>query len=103
MSTVRVRFYATVHIRLCTGEMMARSSHPNKEIERAVSDAEKEGWTWQKGGGHAWGKLLCAHHDRDGCRISVWSTPKHAEDHAKDIRRAVNRCPHKQEVCDDKV
>jgi replicative superfamily II helicase len=82
---------------------MARPSHPNKEIEAVVSEAENEGWTWQKVKGHAWGQILCAHHDRDGCRISIWSTPKNAENHAKQVRRAVNRCPHKEEVTDEDV
>ena len=30
----------------------------------------------------------------DGCTRAVYSTPRSPEDHAKDIRRAVDRCPH---------
>lgn len=83
--------------------MAARPSHPNKEIEAVVSEAEVEGWTWRKVNGHAWGQLLCAHHDRDGCRISIWSTPRNPENHAKQIRRVIDRCPHKEEVNDEDV
>lgn len=75
---------------------MHRPCHPNKEIEAAVAEAEAEGWRWVKLTGHGWGKLLCAHADRDGCVIFVWSTPKNRERHAKDIRRIVARCPHKE-------
>lgn len=39
------------------------------------------------------GHLLCPNHTRDGCMVAVWSTPKHPENHAKAIRRAVARCP----------
>ncbi|QIG92147.1 hypothetical protein [Bradyrhizobium sp. 6(2017)] len=83
--------------------MANRSAHPNKEIEAVVSEAETEGWGWRKVNGHAWGQLLCAHHDRDGCRISIWSTPKNPENHAKQIRRVIDRCPHKEEVNDEDV
>ena len=75
---------------------MARSRHPNKEIEAAVAHAEALGWRVVPVSGHAWGRLYCAHHDRDGCMISVWSTPRNAEAHARDVMRAVNRCPHQE-------
>jgi hypothetical protein len=74
--------------------LAVRPRHPNKEIESAVAYAEAHGWTWKKATGHAWARLLCAHHDRDGCQISVWSTPKVPEHHARAIMRAVDRCPH---------
>lgn len=83
--------------------MAARSRHPKKEIEEAVAYAEAQGWTFHKGNGHAWGKLYCKHHDRDGCYIFVWSTPRSAGNHAKDIRRDVDRCPHKEEKNDENV
>jgi hypothetical protein len=73
---------------------MARARHPNKEIEDAVSYAEELKWTVKPIKGHAWGSLYCAHHDRDGCKVSVWGTPRNAQGHAKAIIRAVNRCPH---------
>lgn len=76
---------------------MARNRHPNKEIENAVRYAEQRGWTVRPSSGHAWGRLYCAHHDRDGCIVSVWSTPKNTENHANAIIRVVDRCPHEEE------
>jgi hypothetical protein len=46
--------------------------------------------------GH-WGRLFCPHADQDGCQIGVNGTPRNADDHAKQIMRAVARCPHGQE------
>ena len=71
-----------------------RPEHPNKEIEAAVAYAESIGWRFVKTKGHGWGRLLCTKHDRDGCMVSVWSTPKNPENHAKAVRRVVDRCPH---------
>lgn len=76
---------------------MARSGHPNKHIEAAVAYAELNGWIVKMSNGHAWARLLCAFHDREGCQISVWSTPRNAENHARDIIRIVGRCPHIEE------
>ena len=74
-----------------------------RAVEGTRSDAEKAGWAWRKVNGHAWGQLLCAHQDRDGCRISIWSTPRDPENHARQIRRVVNRCTHKEEVKDGNI
>ncbi len=76
---------------------MTRSRHPNKEIEDAVAQAETLGWRVKPVSGHAWARLYCAHHDRDGCMVSVWSMPKNAGNHARAILRAVNRCPHEED------
>ncbi len=73
---------------------MARPRHPNKHIEEAVSFAESCGWRLEISDGHAWGRLFCPEVSREGCRVSVWSTPKKPENHAKHIRRAVMLCPH---------
>lgn len=73
---------------------MTRPTHPNKEIEAAVSHSEELGWRFVKGKGHCWGRLLCPRNDRDGCQISVWSTPREPENHAKRIRKVVDRCAH---------
>jgi hypothetical protein len=75
---------------------MARIRHPDKEIEAAVAYAESLGWTVMSIKGHAWGRLYCAHHDRDGCMVSVWSTPRNAGNHARSIIRDVSRCPHQE-------
>jgi len=82
---------------------MARARHPDKEIEEAVAYAEQLGWRVIPVSGHAWGRLYCAHADRDGCMVSVWSTPRSAGNHARSIVRAVNRCPHqeREEVRDE--
>jgi hypothetical protein len=50
--------------------------------------------------GH-WGRLFCPHANRDGCQVGVYGTPKSAGDHAKQIFRAINRCPHKAGETDD--
>lgn len=71
---------------------MRRPRHPSKEIEEAVAYAESKGWVFRKQG--HWGRLYCAQADRDGCQIGVNGTPRNAEAHARQIIRAVNRCPH---------
>ncbi len=77
--------------------MGSRPRHPDKEIEAAVTYAEQHGWVWFKVKGHAWGKLYCTRHDRDGCRLFVWSTPKSPGNHARQLKRMVDHCPHKDE------
>jgi len=75
---------------------MSRPKHPNKEIEAALCYAEQNGWVWVKAGGssHPFGRIKCPYGSRGGCLISVWSTPKRPTRHAKDIRKAVDKCPH---------
>lgn len=73
---------------------MARPEHPNKEIEAAVKHAISKGWRFKGSKGHAWGRLFCPAKVRGGCQISVWSTPKSPFDHARQIRRRVDKCPH---------
>jgi hypothetical protein len=75
---------------------MPRSRHPDKEIEEAVAYAEQQGWTVKPVKGHARGSLYCAHHDRDGCKVSVWSTPRSPGNHARALVRAIDRCPHQE-------
>jgi hypothetical protein len=52
--------------------------------------------------GHGWGYLRCP---ADGQRLSVWSTPKNADNHAKQIRRFITRHSHleEQEEPDDQL
>jgi hypothetical protein len=73
---------------------MARPRHPNKEIETAVAYAESMGWTVEISNGHAWARLYCPHHTPEGCIVSVWSTPKSCQNHAKALLRTINRCSH---------
>lgn len=70
---------------------MARTRHSKKEVEAALRYAESQGWTvTPTSSGHRWGKAECGR----GCVISIWSTPRNPGNHAKQIRRAVDRCPH---------
>lgn len=71
-----------------------RPRHPDAEIERAVRHAEALGWRVEISRGHAWGRLYCPHATRDGCIVSVWSTPKSPGNHARHLRSVVDRCPH---------
>lgn len=75
-----------------------RNKHPCKEIEQAIKYAEEQGWRFVKAGksSHSWGRLLCPEDSRDGCIISLWSTPKNPENHAKQIRNEVDKCPHRR-------
>ena len=75
---------------------MPAKRHPNKEIAAAVGYAISRGWRLRAPGksAHAWGHLLCPANVQGGCRLSVWSTPKNPETHAKQIRRTVDRCQH---------
>ncbi|MEM9703991.1 MAG: hypothetical protein AAF907_16245 [Planctomycetota bacterium] len=70
--------------------------HPNKHIREAIEYALDRGWRLEKSGksAHNWGMLLCPFNARGGCRVAVHSTPRVPENHADQIRRAVDRCPH---------
>lgn len=76
---------------------MARRPHPDKDIEAALRHAEAHGWRISVGGSHAWGKIYCPYND-DECRCgefcitSVWSTPKNGVNHARALRRVVDKC-----------
>lgn len=76
---------------------MSRKRHPDKDIERALCYAEQHGWRVEAGGGHAWGKMYCPTNDRECrcgefCITSIWSTPRSATNHARQIRRVVDHC-----------
>lgn len=76
--------------------MVRRCKHPNKEVEGAIKYAEKNGWVYKDSGGssHAWGRLYCPLHTREGHTISIWSTPRSPYAHAKLIKAAVDKCHH---------
>jgi len=68
--------------------------HPSKEIERALGYAREHGWAVIKSTGgcaHAWGVMRCL---GDCPQVSIYSTPRVPENHAKALRRAIDRCPH---------
>jgi len=76
---------------------MARNKHPKKEIETALSHAEAHGWRIEVGDSHAWEKMYCPYKNTDCrcgefCISSIWSTPKNAGNHARQIKRVVNHC-----------
>lgn len=73
---------------------MSRPRHPKKEVEEAIQYAERRGWHVRMGGAHAWGFLYCPFAGREGCIVPVWSTPTDAGNHAKRIKRRVNKCQH---------
>lgn len=70
--------------------LAARSRHPKKEIEEALRYAEERGCTVEKAGGssHASGRLYAP--DEESI-MSIWSTPRSAENHAKQIGRFADR------------
>jgi len=68
--------------------------HPNKDIDAALDYARQNGWTVVKskgGSAHAWGVMRCA---GDCPQVSIFSTPRVPQNHARALRRAVDRCPH---------
>jgi hypothetical protein len=76
---------------------MTRKSHPNKDIEKALKYAEKNGWVIKVGGSHAWGRMSCPYNDENCrfgkfCLISIWSTPSVPKHHASQIRKVVDKC-----------
>lgn len=79
---------------------MAAKKHPRPEVNDAINYAESKGWRIEIGGSHAWGKMYCPY-DSDECRCgefcitSIWSTPRSAGNHARQIRRVVDNCTSK--------
>jgi hypothetical protein len=72
------------------------AKHPNKHIREAIAYAADRGWRVVKAGGqiHIWGNLYCPAQQRGGCIIHVYSTPRVPENHARNIRRGIDDCPH---------
>jgi phosphoribosylcarboxyaminoimidazole (NCAIR) mutase len=76
---------------------MAAERHPDKVIQGALAYARKRGWTVIKSAGgsaHAWGVMRCS---GDCPQVSIYSTPRVPENHARALRKAVDRCPHQKE------
>ena len=71
-------------------------AHPNKHIREAIGYAEENGWTFVPAGprSHLYGRLFCPRRDRYGHIFGVQCTPRIPEHHAREIRRAVDRCDH---------
>jgi hypothetical protein len=86
---------------------MSRKKHSKKDIEEALKHAEKKGWRIDVGGSHCWGQIYCPYNDKDCrcgefCIASIWSTPKNPSNHAKQIRRVVDKCKNLQQANNDK-
>jgi hypothetical protein len=64
--------------------------HPDKDVRKAVADAEDAGWQVKKGRNHRWGTLTCPCGSHS---VAVNSTPRDAGTHAKRIREAIVKCP----------
>ncbi len=74
-----------------------RPVHPKKEIERSLRYLEQQGWRVEPGGSHAWGKVFCPYPGErcrcgEFCICCVWSTPRCAELHARQLCRVVEHC-----------
>ena len=67
--------------------------HPNKHIREAIEYAIDNGWDVVDTGksGHAFCRLKCVLGHAEH-QMSVWSTPKDSETHAKQILRKVKQC-----------
>jgi hypothetical protein len=72
--------------------MTTRDRHPDKDIRKAITDAQRAGWTVEqaKGKGHRWGTLSCG----QGCAVPLAGTPRRPGDIAKRIREAIKKCDH---------
>ena len=74
---------------------MPTDRHPSRVIESALAYARREGWTVIKsrgGSAHAWGVMRCP---GDCAQVSIFSTPRVPENHARALHRAVDRCLHR--------
>lgn len=76
--------------------MVSIRKHPNKEIQAAIDFAISKGWRIIKAGSsaHAFCRIYCPENNRNGCKLSIYSTPRSAKNHARLIVRRVNDCPH---------
>jgi len=92
---------------------MARNKHKSKEIEETLKYAEMNGWTivvHNKSKSHAWGVMQCANNNTNcwngiHCSTSIWSTPKNTHNHARQLKKIVDKClfKDKKESEDERV
>lgn len=70
------------------------AKHKDKHIQAAIDYAISQGWRLVKGGGssHCYAQIRCGNSEHGTHMMSIWSTPKNCENHAKQIRRKVNQC-----------
>jgi len=80
-----------------TKEEIVRKKHPDKDIESALYYAESKGWRIIERRGHAWGSLVCPKNSEDCrcgqfCQMSIWSSPRSAGNHARQLIQKVDGC-----------
>lgn len=73
---------------------MTVDRHTKKEVADAIDYAMSRGWRCERGSGHVWAILKCPRTQRDGCKLTVFSTPENSGNHANRLKRAVDKCPH---------
>lgn len=86
---------------------MPRNRHPDKDIEAALTHAESYGWRIEASAGHCWGRMFCPRNLEDCrcgefCITSIWSTPKRPGNHARQLRRVVDKCVMHEPDTEDK-
>lgn len=69
------------------------AKHPNKSIQAALEYAKKHGWEIVPYGrsAHSFCRLRCKQGHTEH-QMSIWSTPRNPENHAKQILRKVKEC-----------
>lgn len=74
--------------------MVIIKKHTNKEVRAAIEYAISKGWIFTHSNGHCFGRLRCGSDELEHNKhqLSVYSTPKSPENHAKQIIRLVDRC-----------
>ena len=71
---------------------MARPAHPTKEIDEALDYAASKDWTIEKVDPvlmHGADEVPLPH-EVDGCQVSIYSTPRNPQNHAKQLKRAIS-------------
>lgn len=88
----RPRYSYTTEESFKGGKSIAK--HKDKHIQAAIDYAISQGWTFVKGGksAHCYAQIRCGNSEHGTHTMSIWSTPKSCENHAKQIRRKVNQC-----------
>lgn len=72
--------------------------HPDKDINKAIKHAVECGWTVKKSNAQAkpWGIMKCPLNSKcrtgNSCSVSIWSTPRDPQNHAKMIFKVVDGC-----------
>ena len=80
------------------GVMLLKGTGVQKDVEAALVELEEAGWTvTPTSSGHRWGVARCGEASRSGCQVSIWSTPRSPGNHAQQLRRTLERCPHEWE------